>query len=59
MKTLYLNSLFHAKMRSLRDLTHTTLRLQTGTHQNSNTAKLEKSMTTFQYETSYFHKSNI
>ena len=46
-------------MRSLGDLTHTTQRLQTGTHQNSNTAKLEKSITTIQYETSYFQKSNI
>ena len=46
-------------MPSLGDLAHSTQRLQTGTHQNNNTTKLEKLMTTIQYETSYFHKSDI
>ena len=46
-------------MGSFGDQTHTTQLLQTGTHQNNNTAKLEKLMTTIQYETSYFHKSNM
>ena len=45
-------------MRSSGNLTNTTQQLQTGTHQNNNTANLEKLMTTIQYEISYFHKSN-
>ena len=46
-------------MWSLKDQANSTQQLQAGTHQNNNTTKFKKLMTTIQYETSYFHKPDM